>query len=64
MPQDPSWASSEMKFPVVNSGVMKTSNTELQKVLQGGRRTLKKRFSSLKDSTACLGCGFGILSFV
>lgn len=40
--------------------MMKTCNSELQKVLQEGRRTLKKRFYPLKDSAAWLGCGFGI----
>lgn len=64
MPLDRAWASSEMESDLqssaANSGMMKTPNTELQKVLQEGRRTLKKRFHPLKDSTACLGCGFGV----
>lgn len=38
--------------------MMKTCNTELQKVWQEGTGTLKKRFNPLKDSTAWLGCGF------
>ena len=52
-------------LPALNEGPMETCTTaKPQKTLGEGRRSLKKRFYSLKDSTAYLwGWGFCLFSF-
>lgn len=63
--QEPSWAiclkrNYRRAIPRCKPGLMKTSiPAKLQESWGEGRRPVKKRFYSLKDSTGCLWSGFG-----